>query len=362
MHGQVYKQLRSHYHKHPMGFPETENEVELRILERLFSEEEANMALHLTPMPETAKALAQRLGKDPDDLASMLERMAEKGQILTLGEKGSRRLFVLAPYIPGFWEFQMNRMDREFAEECETYYASQAKEMFSSTTPPVRVVTVERHIPATLKVYPFEVASQIVREAKKIALSDCICRKQSRLVGKGCNKPHEGVCIQMGPGAEYYIERGLGREASVEDALKVIERGEQAGLVRTAWLNVQKGPIAFCQCCSCCCHALRAVYELKIPNAVAKSNFVPVIDVEPCTGCELCVGVCPMDALTLDSNQKAVRDPARCIGCGLCVSACPTGSIKLERVAEERVAIPPESHSKLMAVIAHEKGRTHFYK
>ncbi len=36
----VYKRLRSHYHKHPMGFPETDKEVELRILERLFTEEE----------------------------------------------------------------------------------------------------------------------------------------------------------------------------------------------------------------------------------------------------------------------------------------------------------------------------------
>jgi len=42
---EVYKKLRSHLHKHPLGFPETESEVELKlkILERLFSEEEAEM-------------------------------------------------------------------------------------------------------------------------------------------------------------------------------------------------------------------------------------------------------------------------------------------------------------------------------
>ena len=360
MHKEVYRKLRSHLHKHPLGFPETESEVELRILERLFSEEEAEMALHLTPRPETAKSLAEKLGKDTAELASLLERMADKGQILTLGEKNNRS-YLLVPYIPGVWEFQVNRMDKEFAEDCEAYYPCQAKEMYRSSTPPIRVVAVEKNVPGALKVYPFEVASQIVKDAKKIALADCICRKHSKLIGRGCQRPHEDVCIWLSPAAEYFIERGFGKEASVDDALQAIKRGEEAGLVRSAWLNVQK-PGGLCQCCPCCCHALRAVYELQIPNALAKSNFVPVIDMEPCTGCESCVEICPMDALSLDGNEKAAWNPDRCIGCGLCVSRCPTEAIRLERVSEEQVAIPPETYSKLLTVIAHEKGKTHFYK
>lgn len=357
----VYKRLRNHYHRHPMGFPETKSKVELRILERLFSEEEAEMALCLTPKPETAKALAKRLDKASRELESLLERMAARGQVLTLGEKANRS-YLLVPYVPGVWEFQVNSLDRELAEECEAYYALQAKDMYSSVTPPVRVVTVEKHIPVTLEVYPFEVASQIIQGSKKIALADCICRKQSKLLGKDCQKPHEAVCMYLSFLAEYFIERGLGKEISVDDALKAIEMGEQAGLVRTAWLNVQKGPTSLCQCCSCCCHALRAVYELERPNAVARSNFVPTIDSELCTGCESCVDICPMDSLTMDTNDRVVRNPARCIGCGLCVSVCAEGSITLERVAQEQAAVPPENYTKLMRDIAHEKGKTYFYK
>jgi|GEM_PF-2400872 len=62
--------------------------------------------------------------------------------------------------------------------------------------------------------------------------------------------------LQLSSGAEYYIERGLGREVSADEAMKVIEMGEQAGLVRTARLNVLKMPLAFCQCCTCCCHGI----------------------------------------------------------------------------------------------------------
>jgi len=361
MHKEVYKRLRSHLHKHPLGFPETESEVELKILERLFSEQEAEIALQLTPRPEAAKLLSNRLHKDPEELSSLLERMADKGQILTLGKKDNRS-YLLVPYIPGVWEFQVNRMDKEFAEDCEAYYPCQAKEMYSSATSPVRVVAVEKNIPGGLKVLPFEVASQIVKESKKIALADCICRKHNKLIGKGCQRPDEEMCIYLSPLAEYFIEQGWGKEAGVDDALQAIERGEEAGLVRNAWLNIQKNPTGLCQCCPCCCHALRAVYELKIPNALAKSNFVPVIDREPCTGCESCVDICPMDALALDGNEKASWNPARCIGCGLCVSRCPAGAMKLERVSDGQAVIPPETYGKLMTVIAHEKGKTHFYK
>ncbi|MBI5015206.1 MAG: 4Fe-4S binding protein [Deltaproteobacteria bacterium] len=133
-------------------------------------------------------------------------------------------------------------------------------------------------------------------------------------------------------------------------------------MVRTAWLNVQNGPTGLCQCCRCCCHGLRAAYELDIPNALARSNFVPAVDSERCTGCGSCVDICPMDSLSLDGNDRAVRNPVRCIGCGLCVSACPEGSLSLERVAEEQVVLPPETYTGLMTEIAREKGRISFYK
>lgn len=353
---EVYKKLQRHFHKHPLGFPETEEQVELKILQWIFNEQEAEMALNLTIMPETAVNLSQRLNRDDTELSSLLERMADKGQIFTL-DKAGQRSYMLVPYAPGFWDFQVKKMDRDFAEMSEAYFSPQAREMFSSTTPRVRVVAVEKHVPAVLTVYPFELASRIIGEAKKIALTDCICRKKNQLLGKGCQKPFEEMCLQLSPGAEFYIERGLGREVSADEAMMVIERGEQAGLVRTAWLNVQKRPLAFCQCCPCCCHGLRTVYELKNPKAVAKSNFVPEISEALCTCCGSCVDICPMDAFSLDPPDKAVRNPDRCIGCGLCVSACSSAAIVLSRLDESKVVLPPENYFQLLVTIAQEKGK-----
>ena len=61
----VFKKLAIHLDNTPSGFPETESGVELRILKQLFTPEEAQLALSLMFMPETAEVIAKRAGLDP---------------------------------------------------------------------------------------------------------------------------------------------------------------------------------------------------------------------------------------------------------------------------------------------------------
>ena len=51
----IYRLLARHLDNLPGGFPATEDGLELRILRRLFSPEEAETALHLTLIPELPK-------------------------------------------------------------------------------------------------------------------------------------------------------------------------------------------------------------------------------------------------------------------------------------------------------------------
>ncbi len=50
---------------------------------------------------------------------------------------------------------------------------------------------------------------------------------------------------------------------------------------------------------------------------------------EGCISCQICVGQCPVDAITMDDNDLAVIDPEICINCGICASGCPTSTIEL---------------------------------
>lgn len=351
MHAYVYEKLRDFYHSHPIGFPRTELGIELKIMERLFAEEKAEAAMKLTSRGRTAADIAAEMAKEPGAVAEILDRMSRKGLILKQGD-----IYRLIPFIPGIYEFQLNRMDESLAHDFEELYPHLAKEIFSSPTSFARVVPVERHLPLEIEVAPFERASEIVRNTSKIALAECLCRKEQKLVGKGCSHPKDDICLVFSPMAEHYIDMDLGREVSVEEALKAVRRGEETALVRCT-LNVQRRPTFMCQCCSCCCALLRGVYEMGIPTAVAKSNFIPTIDPELCNGCESCVEICPMDALSLE-DEKAVVDLGRCLGCGLCVSECPMEAISLK--AKEEKTMPPANFTELMKTIAQEKGKTYF--
>ena len=77
----IYQKLAHHLDNLPGGFPPTENGVELRILRRLFSPEEAELALHLTLIPEEPRVIARRTKLGIEEAAHRLEEMAGKGLI-----------------------------------------------------------------------------------------------------------------------------------------------------------------------------------------------------------------------------------------------------------------------------------------
>jgi hypothetical protein len=110
----VYQRLAKKLDKLPQGFPATESGVELKILRKIFSPDDAEMTLRLKPIPETAEGIAGRLGKPHDEMRSTLDEMASRGQIAAMQWRGERR-YSIAPFIVGIFEYQLPHMDRELA-------------------------------------------------------------------------------------------------------------------------------------------------------------------------------------------------------------------------------------------------------
>ncbi|WP_128694608.1 indolepyruvate ferredoxin oxidoreductase subunit alpha [Methanoculleus taiwanensis] len=57
--------------------------------------------------------------------------------------------------------------------------------------------------------------------------------------------------------------------------------------------------------------------------------MVAIVDVEKCTGCETCVGICPAEAIRMEGD-KAVIDIDLCVDCESCVDECPAEAISME--------------------------------
>jgi heterodisulfide reductase subunit A len=66
-------------------------------------------------------------------------------------------------------------------------------------------------------------------------------------------------------------------------------------------------------------------------NRVVKEPVVASVDVDVCSGCRLCEGVCAFDALRFDERRKVMTvQDAICKGCGACAATCPSGAISLK--------------------------------
>jgi ferredoxin len=323
----VYHRLARHLDDLPGGFPPTESGVEQRILRRLFTPEEAELATHLTLLAEEPRVIARRAKIPPDEAAKRLEEMARKGLIYRVRPRGKPALYMAIQWVVGIWEFQVNRLSPELVHDFEEYLPAMFDPEAWREVPQIRTVPVGEAIPAQAEVLPYERAEAIVRAQKRLAVAPCICRQERALVGEGCGRPQE-TCLVFGMAADYYVENGLARSIDQEEALAILQLADEAGLVLQPD-NAQKA-LNICCCCGCCCGVLRAAKMHPQPASVVFSPFVAVTDPETCEGCGICVDRCPMEALHLEDGY-AVLNLDYCIGCGLCVTGCPSGSMSLQR-------------------------------
>jgi len=64
----------------------------------------------------------------------------------------------------------------------------------------------------------------------QMKVAPCICRKEQKMGGNGCDKPIDN-CLIFSGGAYLYEERGIGRPVTQDEALKILNEAVDAGLV-----------------------------------------------------------------------------------------------------------------------------------
>ena len=65
--------------------------------------------------------------------------------------------------------------------------------------------------------------------------------------------------------------------------------------------------------------------------------YFSIVNEQKCSGCAVCVSVCPYNAIKINERNKAEINPAVCKGCGTCTAACASGAIKSQHYTDDQI-------------------------
>jgi heterodisulfide reductase subunit A len=89
--------------------------------------------------------------------------------------------------------------------------------------------------------------------------------------------------------------------------------------------------------------AMKAV-DLLAKGEVEIEPLMGVVDTDLCSACEICMSVCPFDAIQMRTDKVDGREKkyaeileAVCQGCGACCTACPTKAIKMRHYTDRQI-------------------------
>jgi ferredoxin len=324
------------------------------MLEEIMTPRQAKVAAAL---PGTPEEVAQKLGMDLANVKADLDALFEAGTVFprNFDKKDYYRFARHMPQLHDATKSASKRIknkDTKFfklwddfaTNEMYAWYAGYRQREGKAYS---RVVPAYKALEGVSGVLPCEDYRELIKAQELIAIVPCPCRMGMTFVDRHCSVTKEekrANCFQFGRGAEYAIKRGTGVKLSTKEALDLLDKIEEDGLIHK-WANKAEayGVAVACQCCRDCCFPYAALDQAKISIGTAweKSRYEAYVDTEKCTGCQTCVDRCQFDAIEMQKvpgskKMKALVDGEKCFGCGVCVVGCDKGGMKIKAVR------PPE--------------------
>ena len=340
----------------------------------------------------SAQKIAETMNEPEDKVKEALDHIAWTGLAFVNTIEGVD-LFWHDIFVPGHLEMINNNrtLVEQYPQVAEAFYyfGSKRGPVAAGIMPigagPMRVLPIERAIDGNSRRASYEELSKHLNEAHVFSVSDCSCRTSREAMNEGCGHLKEEMCIQLDHAAEYYIKTGRGKEITREEALDIIRRAEDNGLMHSIPnLDTPGQTHAICNCCGCGCYAMRLANEY-LNGDIVRSNYRAVVDETKCVACGECVDVCPTNAVRLgqklctktpidekvtketprdtdwpqekwNSNYRLNRKNTLDSGTAPCITKCPThipvqGYIKLASQGKYTEALELiKKHNPLPAV------------
>ncbi|MFX1364916.1 MAG: ATP-binding protein [Promethearchaeota archaeon] len=296
---------------------------------------------------------------DDAALNNMLKGLMNKGILVGIPSRTTGiMVYHLSTPLYGLFEFPFMRGERgekqkklaklyhKFFDELKKWaqnFNEVIEKHFKDTPPLDRVIPVEEEVEVGQElVLPYEDIKKIIEKNDLISTNHCYCRSWKENLNEPCKLGISDInCLCFGSWAKFLIDHDFAEPISKEDALKMVKKAEDYGVVHKAFhakRNPELEELTICNCCTCCCQIFQFFKRGIFPFHTLTSS-IAIVDPEKCIGCDICVEKCPMEATKLEGNHSIVN-VERCIGCGVCAHHCPEKAITLKKTGLRKVFIP----------------------
>jgi Pyruvate/2-oxoacid:ferredoxin oxidoreductase delta subunit len=332
----VYEQLADMVDREDIvGVPKTP--AFLKILRLQFTPAEARLALQIGLSGAKLDEISEKTGIKKEKLKKMLHTMADKGTIYIDPGKEDPNYKVVGSSAPGFTETGLWGNVRfpftvELGKALYQFLKEWSEEKLCKLGFPFAPVWAGiTALPEDAS--PSQNLAEVIKKAGHWSVSPCPCRLAHWLADPGNHCHHIlETCLHTGDLSRWAVEHGMARELTYDEAVELLQKCNQDGLVHTLDINS-----VVCNCCNDCC-AMFHGHKLGVQTFLP-SPFRAHVEEETCNACKSCAERCPVGAIEVD--EFAFVDKDLCIGCGICVSTCAPKSIRLVRRPEaERVETP----------------------
>ena len=342
---EIFVKLRVRLNSLAFGYGPTSRGVEFALLERFFTPEDAAHVLEMeVDKFFTADDYAKISGRKVEEAEKILEDLTMKGLIYRRRLEGEKNSYRVVPVAHGFLEFNVDNVDKDIKEGKADWlqdYSEHAaeiwgKQWFGSTEIHFfRSIPINSNLVVGSEVLPYDDAVEHIKSKKLFAVSKCLCRITTA-AGGGYDDPRKEVCLAFDDMARFYIDIGIGRELTMQEALDLIKESIDMGLCLHV-ANSKEGEV-MCSCDVDRCGLLQMTKSFGGPATAHVSHYRITIDRNKCIGCGICVTKCPTKCCALDDEKKSVvKEPDRCVGCGQCVINCSEDARSLVKKSDDEI-------------------------
>ena len=356
-----YKKVANVLNRVPGGFPYNPTNTLVSILKHSIKEENIDFVLSFKKsISQTMDQLKESSGLSEEEILKKADALAKTGVIFNQPSSQGVMVYRLLPIGRQFEYTFMKTLEKsedniklsnlfyELHEELDNTIQSNYDRFISGmkNLPPIDrtvpiienfetgdeiEIIVDKEIEAPVEEFiPTQKVEELINKFDDIAVGNCYCRQHKEFLGDPCKQIElTPSCFTLGKSARHTSNHGFSKLVSKEEAMKILKRIEEAGLVHKAYhlhSDISKDEVAICNCCSCCCLTARDCLIFPVANA---TNYLADINQDLCVGCGTCVEKCYNKAIDLNDNDKAERIEEYCVGCGVCASVCPENAISL---------------------------------